>query len=208
MVRSVPGHYIWFLLEGTPPINSRLVNTSTSLKGDYIIKWIQLHRTGNYTLLAENEEGTDSKTVEVTFLGKDSMLLNFIQSRWDILLYINNPGSSHKQLSWLLSLFYPLMIQFIRWKMNVKRFRRFAFAWFTIVLSTDNLCQLKFINNKDLANTGNLYFTLRPIARISQTFNLQEDFFLIEYFILQFFIMTMRECRWFKRKKSRRKVLL
>ena len=81
MVKSVPGHYIWFLLEGTPPINSTLVNTSTPLKGVYIIKGIQLHRTGNYTLLAENNEGNDSKTVEVTFVGKDSMLLNFIQCR-------------------------------------------------------------------------------------------------------------------------------
>ena len=57
------------------------MNTSTPLKGVYIIKGIELDRTGNYTLLAENEEGTDSKTVEVTFLGKDSMLLNFIQRR-------------------------------------------------------------------------------------------------------------------------------
>ena len=51
------------------------------MKGVYIIKGIELNRKGNYTLLAENEEGTDSKTVEVTFLGKDSMLLNFIQCR-------------------------------------------------------------------------------------------------------------------------------
>ena len=41
----------------------------------------KIHRTGTYkyTLLAENNEGNDSKTVEVTVLGKDSMPLNFIQ---------------------------------------------------------------------------------------------------------------------------------
>ena len=115
------------------------MNTSTPLKGVYIIKGIQLNRTGNYTLLAQNEEGADSKTVEVTFLGKDSMLFNFIQCRWGILQETTINSSSHKQLCWLPSLSYPLMIQFIRWKMNVKSFRRLAFACFTIVLNTGNL---------------------------------------------------------------------
>ena len=82
-LRTVPEHYIWFLLEGTPPINLTLVNTSTSLEGGFIIKGFQINRTGTYkyTLLAENKEGNDSKTVEVTVLGKDSILLNFIQCR-------------------------------------------------------------------------------------------------------------------------------
>ena len=82
-LRTVPEHYIWFLLEGTPPINLTLVNTSTSSKGGFIIKGFQINRTGTpkYTLLAENKEGNDSKTVDVTVLGKDSMLLNFIQCR-------------------------------------------------------------------------------------------------------------------------------
>ena len=86
-LRTVPEHYIWFLLEGTPPINLTLVNTSTSLEGSFIRKGFQINRTGTYkyTLLAENSEGNDSKTVDVTVLGKDSMLLNFIQCRWDIL---------------------------------------------------------------------------------------------------------------------------
>ena len=72
MARSVLGHYIWFLLEGTPPINSTLVNTSTTFEGDDMIKRIQVLRTGTYmyTLRAENEEGADSKTVEVTVFGE------------------------------------------------------------------------------------------------------------------------------------------
>ncbi|CAH3185946.1 unnamed protein product [Porites lobata] len=67
-LRTVPEHYLWFLLEGTPPINLTLMNTSISLKGGLVIKGFQLNRTGTfqYTLLAENEEGSDSKTVEVT----------------------------------------------------------------------------------------------------------------------------------------------
>ena len=50
--------------------------------------------------------------------------------------------------------------------MNVKSFRRLAFACFTIVLNTGNLYELKFVNNEDLPNTGNLDLTLRPVARI------------------------------------------
>ena len=79
-LRTVPEHYLSFLLEGTPPINLTLMNTSTSLKGGLVIKGFKLNWTGTYqyTLLAENEEGSDSKTVEVTVVGKDSILLNFI----------------------------------------------------------------------------------------------------------------------------------
>ena len=62
-------------------MNLTLVNTSTPLKGGFIIKAFQIKQTGTYkyTLLAENNEGKDSKMVGVTVLGKDSMLLNFIQ---------------------------------------------------------------------------------------------------------------------------------
>ena len=62
-------------------MNLTLVNTSTSLEGGFIKKGFQINRPGTYkyTLLAENNEGNDSKTVDVTVLGKDSMLLNFIQ---------------------------------------------------------------------------------------------------------------------------------
>ena len=83
-LRTVPDHYVWFRLEGTQPIKLTLMNTSTPLKGGSKIKGFQIKRTAGtykYTLLAENNEGNDSKTVDVTVLGKDSMLLNFIQCR-------------------------------------------------------------------------------------------------------------------------------
>ena len=59
------------------------MNTSIPLKGGFNIKGFQIKRTGTYkyTLLAQNGEGNDSKTVEVTVMGKDSMLLTFIQCR-------------------------------------------------------------------------------------------------------------------------------
>ena len=104
-LRTVLEHYLWFLLEGTPPINLTVMNTSTPLKGGLVIKGFQLNRTGTYqyTLLAQNEEGTDSKKVEVTVVGKDSILLNFTS-----MMIINNYSSLHKQWCWIL--FY-----FIRW---------------------------------------------------------------------------------------------
>ena len=82
-VRTVPEHYIWFQLEGTQPINLTLVNTSSNLTAGFNIKGFQIKQTGTYkyTLLAENKEGNDSKTVQVTVMGKDSMLLNSIQCR-------------------------------------------------------------------------------------------------------------------------------
>ena len=72
-LRTVPNHYIWFLLEGTQPINLTLVNTSRPLEGGLNRKGFQIKRTGTYkyTLLAENNEGNNSKTVEVTVLGED-----------------------------------------------------------------------------------------------------------------------------------------
>ena len=82
-VRTVPEHYIWFQLEGTQPINLTLVNTSSNLTAGFDIRGFKIKQTGTYkyTLLAENKEGNDSKTVQVTVMGKDSMLLNSIQCR-------------------------------------------------------------------------------------------------------------------------------
>ena len=79
-VRTVPEHYIWFQLEGTQPINLTVVNTSTNLTGGFNITGFKINQPGTYkyTLLAENKEGNDSKTVQVTVMGKDSMLLIFI----------------------------------------------------------------------------------------------------------------------------------
>ena len=83
-LRTIPGHYVWFLLEGAQPINLTLVNTSTTLTGGFNITGFKINQKGTYkyTLVAENKDGNDSKTVQVTVMGKeDSMLLNFIQCR-------------------------------------------------------------------------------------------------------------------------------
>ena len=46
-----------------------------------MMKGIQIHRTGSYTytLLAENQEGTDSKSFDVTVIGMvPGLLFNFV----------------------------------------------------------------------------------------------------------------------------------
>ena len=70
------GRYHTDLFDSSEYINN-FQNTRFNING------FQIKRTGTYkyTLLAENYEGNDSKTFEVTVLGKDSMLLNFIQCR-------------------------------------------------------------------------------------------------------------------------------
>ena len=132
------------------------MNTSTPLKGGSNIKGFQIKRTGTYkyTLLAENNEGNDSKTVEVTVLGKDSMLLNFIQCRWDILQLTTIVVRTNSCVE-----FCPC---FIRWW-----FSSFGGKWMYKVLVyfllfrhcfiTGNLCPFRFVNNTNLPkyNIGN-----------------------------------------------------
>ncbi|XP_068685122.1 uncharacterized protein [Montipora foliosa] len=69
MVRTVSEHYVWCSSEGTPPINISLMNSTTTLaswKG--IIVWSKLNHDGNYSCVATNEVGTESKTFYVSLI--------------------------------------------------------------------------------------------------------------------------------------------
>ena len=70
VVRSVPKHYTWFMLEGTPPIKAWLANSSTPLEGGQVVKGLKFVQTGNYTILAKRDTGNSSKKVDVNVLGK------------------------------------------------------------------------------------------------------------------------------------------
>ena len=70
VVRSVPKHYTWFMLEGTPPIKAWLANSSTPLEGGPVVKGLQFVQTGNYTIVAKSDAGNSSKTVDVNVMGK------------------------------------------------------------------------------------------------------------------------------------------
>ena len=70
VVRSVPEHYTWFMLEGTPPIEAWLNNSPTPLEGRPVVKGLQFVQTGNYTILAKSDAGNSSKKVDVNVMGK------------------------------------------------------------------------------------------------------------------------------------------
>ena len=68
VVRTVPQHKLWCLAEGTPPINISLVRDSEVLAHGKWIASANANKEGNYTCVATNKVGSDSKTVAVTLL--------------------------------------------------------------------------------------------------------------------------------------------
>ena len=81
VVRSVPKHYTWFMVEGTPPIQARLANSSTRLEGGAVVKGLKFTQTGNYTILAKNDAGNSSKTVDVIVMGRVLSQVNMLICR-------------------------------------------------------------------------------------------------------------------------------
>ncbi|XP_068690457.1 deleted in malignant brain tumors 1 protein-like [Montipora foliosa] len=69
VVRTVSEHYVWCLSEGTPPINISMMNSSTTLAfGTKGIVWSKINQDGNYSCIATNELGTESKTFYVSVI--------------------------------------------------------------------------------------------------------------------------------------------
>ena len=83
VVRSVPKHYTWFMVEGTPPIQARLANSSTRLEGGAVVKGLKFTQTGNYTILAKNDAGNSSKTVDVNVMGRVLSQVNMLIYMWN-----------------------------------------------------------------------------------------------------------------------------
>ena len=81
VVRSVPEHYTWFMLEGTPPIQAWLNNSSTPLEGGRVVKGLKFTHTGNYTILTKSDAGNSSKTVNVIVMGKVLSQVNMLKYR-------------------------------------------------------------------------------------------------------------------------------
>ena len=61
---------MWCSSEGTPPINMSLMNSSTSLAYGVGIVQRKIDHDGNYTCIATNTVGTESKTFQVSLIGK------------------------------------------------------------------------------------------------------------------------------------------
>ncbi|XP_068738629.1 uncharacterized protein [Montipora capricornis] len=68
MVRTVSEHYVWCSSEGTPPIHISLMNSTTTLAFGKGIVWSKLNQGGNYSCVATNEVGTESKTFYVSLI--------------------------------------------------------------------------------------------------------------------------------------------
>ena len=78
VVRSVPEHYTWFMLEGTPPIQAWLNNSSIPLEGGPVVKGVKFTQTGNYTILTKSDAGNGSKAVDVNVMGKVLSQVNML----------------------------------------------------------------------------------------------------------------------------------
>ena len=70
VIRTVSQHYVWCLSEGTPPINISLMNSSTTLASRTGVVWSKLNQGGNYSCIAANEVGTESKMFYVSLTGE------------------------------------------------------------------------------------------------------------------------------------------
>ena len=70
LVRSAPRHFVWCSAEGYPPINISIFKNSTSLDKGTGLVIARLNETGNYSCVASNGAGTDTKYFLVTIVGK------------------------------------------------------------------------------------------------------------------------------------------
>ncbi|XP_068690420.1 tolloid-like protein 2 [Montipora foliosa] len=69
VVRTVSEHYVWCLSERTLPSNISMMNSSTTLAfGTEGIVWSKINHDGNYSCIATNEVGTESKTFHVSLI--------------------------------------------------------------------------------------------------------------------------------------------
>ncbi|XP_068733020.1 uncharacterized protein [Montipora capricornis] len=68
-VRTVSVHYDWYLSEVTPPISISMMNSSSTLaSGTKKTVWSKINQDGNYSCIATNEVGTESKTFSVSLI--------------------------------------------------------------------------------------------------------------------------------------------
>ena len=69
-MRAAPRHFVWCSAEGYPPINISIFKNSTLLAKGTGLVMTRLNETGNYSCVANNEAGTDTKDLPVTIVGK------------------------------------------------------------------------------------------------------------------------------------------
>ena len=70
VVRAAPRHFVWCSAEGSPPINISIFKNSTLLAKGTGLAMTRSKESGNYSCVASNEAGTDTKYLPVTIAGK------------------------------------------------------------------------------------------------------------------------------------------
>jgi len=68
VVRAAPRHFVWCSAEGYPPINISIFKNSTLLANGTGLVMTRLNQTGNYSCVASNEAGNDTKDLPVTIV--------------------------------------------------------------------------------------------------------------------------------------------
>ena len=61
---------MWCSSEGTRPIYMSLMNSSTTLAYGVGMVWSKIDHDGNYTCIATNKVGTESKIFQVSLIGE------------------------------------------------------------------------------------------------------------------------------------------
>ena len=97
MVRTVSEHYVWCSSEGTPPINISLMNSTTTLASRKEIVWSKLNQDGNYSCVATNEVGTESKTFYVSLIGEIILTLFPSKCGYFIIIITRNKAVAIKR---------------------------------------------------------------------------------------------------------------
>ena len=70
-MRAAPGHFVWCSAEGSPPIQMSILKDSTLLaRVTGFTVMTRLYESRNYSCVACNEAGTDTKYLLVTIVGK------------------------------------------------------------------------------------------------------------------------------------------
>ena len=69
-MKATSGHFVSCFAEGSPPINISIFKNSTSLAKGTGLAMTRLYESGNYSCVASNEAGTDTKYLPVTIVGK------------------------------------------------------------------------------------------------------------------------------------------
>ena len=101
-IRTERNHYVWCSATGIPSINISLFNSSTALAHGIGMVGSKITQDDNYTCMAENDVGIESKTFPVALSGKisrsfwlDTTANKFLVS-WRLFLKFAQPNGARE----------------------------------------------------------------------------------------------------------------